>query len=176
MNRIRVAVGLVVAFWVTGGVGSAEEAPLRSRLEPFERLVGTVWIGAFPDGSLTDEQEFEWVYEGRFLRNRHRVKDAAGIVVYEGETIYAWDVSSETVVWWYWNATGGFVTGTLAQTEAGWSFAGANHAPAPQPEKVKGLFRFTAEDAWESVSYFQTDEGWKERFTMTFRPRDPSSD
>lgn len=155
---------------------AAEDELLSARLAPFNRLVGTVWVGAFPGTELIDEQEFEWVFEGRFLRNLHRVKNGEGAVVYQGETIYAWDVTTDTLVWWYWNSTGGFVTGTLSQTEDGWSFDGINHAPPPQPAEVKGLFRLIDPDTWESVQYFMSEDGWQERFTMVFRPREAAED
>ena len=32
----------------------------------------------------------------------------------------------------------------MQETEEGWAFEGTNHAPPPQPERVKGLFRFQA--------------------------------
>jgi len=142
------------------------------QLSPFAPLVGPVWVGQFPDGKAVDEQEFEWVYGGRFLRNVHRVKTPDGTVVYEGETIYAWDPKNETVVWWYWNSTGGHIVGTLEKAGDEWSFKGTNHAPPPQPEEVRGRLRLISDSEWQSVQYFPSDDGWKERFTMTFRPKE----
>lgn len=149
----------------------AEDPSPIAQLQPFATLVGTTWLGTFPDGNAVDEQEFEWVFGGRFLRNVHRVRTADGQVVYEGETIYAWNPKEETIVWWYWNTTGGHIVGTMKETDEGWLFEGENHAPPPQPEKVRGMFRLTSEKEWQSVQYFPSGDGWKERFTITFRPK-----
>ncbi len=163
---------LVLALTLVPHLSSADEGA-STALEAFDPLVGQVWVASFPNGGMTDEQEFEWVFGGKFLRNVHRVKNAEGDVVYEGETIYAWDPKAEAIVWWYWNATGGFVTGTLEETDEGWAFEGVNHAPPPQPERVKGLFRLEAADEWHSVQYFEGESGWEERFTMKFTPLAP---
>ena len=151
-------------------LGANDGVPI-PELQPFAPLVGRVWVGEFPDGKAFDEQEFSWVYGGRFLRNTHKVKTPDGAVVYEGETVYAWDPKQETIVWWYWNTTGGHIVGTMKKEGEGWLFEGENHAPPPQPDKVRGLFRLTAPDEWQSVQYFPSEGGWKERFTITFRPR-----
>ncbi len=170
LPRVSLA-ALVLALPALG----AEPASPIPALEPFAPLVGTVWVGTFPDGKTTDTQEFAWVYGGKFLRNVHRVRNAAGEVVYEGETIYAWDPKSETIVWWYWNATGGFITGTLVKSDDGWRVDGLNHAPPPQPERVRGSLRIRSKREWESVQYLPEGDGWKERFTMTFRPKEAAA-
>jgi hypothetical protein len=126
------------------------------------RWWGTQWIGRFPDGDLTDEQRFEWVYGGRFLRNTHRVRNAAGDVVYEGETIFAWDPSNDRIAWWYWNTTGGHITGTMVETEQGWISEGENHAPSGQTPRVRGAMVDITSVSWESVQYFERDGEWIE--------------
>ena len=97
-------------------VALAPRAPEASEIPehflPFEALVGGAWLGTFPDGKLTDRQVFEWIYDGKFLRNTHAVLGAGGKAVYEGETIYAWDHAKERVAWWYFNTTGGTWTST----------------------------------------------------------------
>ena len=165
------SIAIFVSVCLTLPVLAADPSPI-PQLQPFAQLVGTTWVGEFPDGKALDEQEFEWVFGGRFLRNVHRVKTLDGTVVYEGETIYAWDPKRESIVWWYWNTTGGHIVGTMASTDAGWLFEGENHAPPPQPERVRGMFRLTSDREWQSVQYFPSDDGWKERFTITFRPKE----
>lgn len=160
---------LALCFTIPALAGDVTPIP---QLQAFAALVGPTWVGEFPGGTVIDEQEFEWVFGGRFLRNVHRVINADGAVVYEGETIYAWDPKQETIVWWYWNATGGHIVGTMAKTTEGWMFEGVNHAPPPQPDKVRGLFRLRSEREWQSVQYFPSEGGWKERFTITFRPKE----
>jgi hypothetical protein len=142
-------------------------------LLPFASLVGKAWVGEFPGGNMTDEQTFEWIFGGKFLRSVHKVVNTDGATVYEGETIFAWHPNGKTIVWWYFNATGGFITGTITQADDGWVFEGINHSPPPQPQKVRGVWRIKSDSEWESVQYFlsETDE-WRETFTMTFRPKE----
>ncbi|HVR42361.1 MAG TPA: hypothetical protein VMS56_02850 [Thermoanaerobaculia bacterium] len=148
---------------------AAQGAGPREELAPLAPLVGSRWVGTFPGGKLTDEQRFEWVFGGRFLRNTHQVKNEAGEVVYEGETIYAWDETDRQIVWWYWNATGGFITGTLKREGDAWIASGVNHAPESQTPAVRSEIRIS-DGSWESRSFFQRDGEWTERFRMTFRP------
>lgn len=137
------------------------------KLAPLSPLVAQRWIGTFPNGKMTDEQQFEWVFGGKFLRNTHQVRNEAGKVVYEGETIYAWDPKGEQIVWWYWNTTGGFITGTLAGRGELWLAEGVNHAVGQTPA-VRSELRIS-QDSWESINYFQREGAWKEQFRMTFR-------
>jgi len=96
-------------------------------------------------------------------------KNEQGEVVYEGETIYAWDPKAQQILWWYWNATGGFITGTLTRRGETWLAEGVNHADGQQTPAVRSELRI-GQDSWDSISYFQKEGAWKERFRMTFRP------
>jgi hypothetical protein len=77
-----------VAWSITDEENGTEEV---EHLAPLAALVGTSWVGEFPGGCMTDTQEFEWMLGRKFLRNVHRVANAEGAVVYEGETIFGWD-------------------------------------------------------------------------------------
>ena len=171
-----VTLTLVLTPVTLGPARGAEAIPehVPPALRPFAPLVGTSWIGRFPDGDLTDEQRFEWVYGGRFLRNTHRVRNAAGDVVYEGETIFAWDPSNDRIAWWYWNTTGGHITGTMVETEQGWISEGENHAPSGQTPRVRGAMAEITSDSWKSVQYFERDGAWIEQWTTTYRPMEGS--
>jgi hypothetical protein len=41
--------------------------------QPLAFLAGHCWKGSFPGGKQTDEHCFTWIYEGKFLRDRHTV-------------------------------------------------------------------------------------------------------
>lgn len=157
---------LLLAMMGEGPDGSLPRPELRA----FAPLVGTTWIATFPNGTLTDEQRFEWLFGGKFLRIEHDVRNEEGTVVYRGETIYAWDATQERIVFWYWNETGGFVTGTLEPEGDTWVAEGINHAPPPQTPAVRTVIRL-AEDSWQSSHFFQRDGEWKEQFTITYRPK-----
>lgn len=115
-----------------------------------------------------DEQRFEWVYGGKFVRNPHWVKDASGKVVYEGETIYAFDPREQRLVWWYWNATGGFILGTAEWSGAHAEFVGENHAPGTQTERVRSTADL-GDGEWKSTGWFWKDGVWVEQGKRTYR-------
>jgi hypothetical protein len=60
--------------------------PSAPDFRPFEFLVGDCWVGSFPDGKATDEHCFEWVYDRKFIRDRHVVRN--GEAPYFGEALY----------------------------------------------------------------------------------------
>jgi hypothetical protein len=165
----------MLAAWMTTFVlvtapavdGSARQ-PL-GQLALFSPLVGREWVAAFPGNDITDTQRFEWVLGGKFLRNVHHVR-ASGKVVYEGETIYAWDQRAQRIVWWYWNSTGGYVVGTIAVREDGTLVAdGENHGSADQIDRVRSTIRIGT-DEWTSVGTQQRGGQWVEQPARTYRP------
>jgi hypothetical protein len=145
-------------------------------LRPLAALVGPKWVADFPGGKLSDTQIWSWAYDGKFLRSVHEVKDAEGRVVYGGETIYGWDAREEHLTWFYFNATGGIVTGTLEPdvpdvegSEGRWRIAGENHGPADQLQEVRGLMAIEG-DGWSSTSFALKDGEWREQAKLVFRP------
>jgi hypothetical protein len=78
---------------------------------PLEFLVGSCWAGTFPDGKQTDEHCFEWVFDHKFIRDRHVVRN--GKAPYAGETLYGWNVRQKQLAFWYWNSEGEVLTGTV---------------------------------------------------------------
>jgi hypothetical protein len=70
----------------------------RDAFAPMSFLAGHCWRGTFRDRpTVTDEHCFEWVYGGRFLRDRHVVRGDS--VPYEGETLFAWDHHENRIVY-----------------------------------------------------------------------------
>lgn len=172
---------ILSALVLGGAVGAAlaspaspdalrEQAAAKSAdpLAPLAPLADHAWEAAFPDGKLTDRQQFEWLYGRKFLRNPHQVRDASGQVVYSGETIYGWDASAATIRWWYFNATGGWIDGTVTvEADGALRFDGDNHAGAGQPAKVRSSSRFEG-DLWISTTWFERDGVWKQEREMVF--------
>jgi hypothetical protein len=108
------------------------------KLDAFAPLIGRDWISPLPKGNLTDTQRFEWMYSKKFIRNTHAVKTAKGEIVYEGETVYAWDARASRIVLWYWNASGGFLEGTVSIGGDGTiNTEGQNHGGANQLDRTR---------------------------------------
>lgn len=154
--------------------GDAPEAA-PAALRPFAPLVGTKWVAPSPNGKTTDEQKFEWLFDGRFLRNQHAVRDEKGATIYEGETIYAWDPLTEKVVWWSWNATGGHIVGTITPAAGGWIAEGVSHAAKAQSPRVRGAVRAITPQSWELVQYADRDGAWVEQPAITYRAVPPKT-
>jgi hypothetical protein len=167
MKSVIVALALFVLAGQADG-NSAAAQPL-GQLALFSPLVGREWVAEFPGNDVTDTQRFEWALGARFLRNTHQVR-AGGKVVYEGETIYAWDQRAKRIVWWYWNSTGGYVTGTMAIREDGAIVAsGENHGAADQLDRVRTIMR-VGTDEWTSAGAQERDGKWTEQPLRTYRP------
>ena len=154
-------------------LATAQPAPAPQplgQLAIFGPLVGRTWVAQFPGNNVTDTQRFEWVLGARFLRNVHHVR-AGDKVVYEGETIYAWDSRAQRIVWWYWNSTGGYVTGTIAIREDGAIVAdGENHGAKEQLDRVRSVMRIRP-DEWTSAGAQERNGTWTEQPPRTYRPR-----
>jgi hypothetical protein len=143
--------------------------PAPGKLDSFAPLVGRDWTAPLPQGNLTDVQRFEWMYGRKFIRNTHAVKTAKGEVVYEGQTVYAWDARSGRIVWWYWNVTGGFIEGTASIGADGViSIEGQNHGGANQLDRTRSTIRITG-DAWTFTPSFEKDGVWKSEPARTYR-------
>ena len=136
----------------------------------FAPLIGRSWTAEFPGGKATDHQQFEWVYGEKFVRNTHQVRSAEGGVVYEGETVYAWDARQQRIVWWYWNSTGGYVTGTAHRRDDGAIVSeGENSGPANQLDRTRLILRI-GDGQWTSQGAQQRDGKWTEQPARTYRP------
>jgi len=139
---------------------SAEPAP---HFQPQAFLAGHCWKGTFPDGQQTDEHCFEWVYGGKFLRDRHVVsKDAYG-----GETIYFWDADAKAVHYLYFNTAGGVSRGSVAARDDGTLVFPEERYSAEGVEQVyRSSWRREGDDAYLVLTEIQTPEGWKEAWHM----------
>ena len=164
------SVPLAAAFQVGDTSAAAAAVEPIEPLRPLAALVGPTWVAKFPNGKLTDTQTWTWAYGGKFLRSIHEVRDAQGKVVYGGETIYAWDARASQLVWWYFNATGGFVEGTLVPDgEASYLVEGENHAPASQKQVIRGVMEL-GNGTWSSTSLEEKDGAWREAAVLEFHP------
>lgn len=160
-------VHITLCFILLSAYGFSTEPAIPEHFKSFAPLIGKQWVAQFPGGG-SDTQMFEWVYEGKFLRNSHFVKNAEGKKVYEGETIFAWDFKEKKVAWWYWNTTGGHIIGIMWPEDGKLIFEGENNAPGGQTSKVRGAF-LMSKDTWTSVQYFWKDGAWVKQGEMSFK-------
>jgi hypothetical protein len=167
-RKLRIAGGvgfLVLATAAVRGVGAARAAEAAGNFEPMAFLVGSCWKGTFPDGKSTDEHCYEWVWGGKFVRDRHVVKSSGPD--YEGESVFAWDASKKKLVFWYFTNQGFYTTGTLEPRDEG--LVVPETVVGEKTSERKTVIRRNGPDSYTVRSEIQEAAGWKEQWTMELR-------
>lgn len=96
-------------------------------------------------------------------------QDKPGTPVYEGETVYAWDARAGRIVWWYWDASGGYLEGTTSVAADGTiTLEGQNHGDAKQLDRTRSIIRITA-DGWTFAPSYEKDGAWNREPARTYR-------
>jgi hypothetical protein len=150
---------------VAGPVAAQEVVPEHFRhLAP---LVGSCWRGAFPDGGQTDEHCFEWVYGTTYIRDHHVVR--GGETDYQGETLFAWDVERQIVVYWYWSSAGGVSTGSVQVAGAELRFPDEVHRQDGATRTFRSVWRMIDADRYLAITEEQTDQVWDELWRVELR-------
>ena len=135
-------------------------------LEPLAFLVGHCWAGTFPDGKQTDEHCFEWMFDRKFVRDRHVVHNAPK--PYSGETIYQWDRESQRITFTYWNSDGGIETGA-AYAENGVLTFPAKYRSAQGELDLRAVWTRDGDNAYRVEQYQRVGDAWKTMWTMTMK-------
>lgn len=133
---------------------AAEPAPVSAgkALEPLAFLVGHCWRGRFAGGQ-EDVHCFELVYDGRHIRDRHRVGTG-----YAGETIYSWSPSARAVEYVYFNSDGGVSRGTMLAEGDRLDFGDEIYTgPDGKQMRISTYWRRVGDDAYETVSQAGND-------------------
>jgi hypothetical protein len=162
MRRL-VAVTAVIFVGVLAGVRSVEaQQATRANLGPLEFLVGSCWIGTFPGGTVTDEHCFEWVYDRKFIRDRHVVRGGSP---YEGETIYGWDPLAKRLTWWYWSSDGQIIVGGVDYI-AEEIVLPARYATPNGETELKAVLTRLGNDGYRVAQSERSGGVWKPLWTM----------
>lgn len=144
------------------GAGSAAAG----HFTPLAFLEGKCWSGNFPDGVKSDEHCFEWIYGGKFLRDRHVV--TGGGPDYLGETIYAWDPEKKAVVYWYFNSDGGFSTGSLRVEGDALVFPNERFVNEGVETFYRSVWRRTGDDRYLAITETQQGDAWVEAWRIEY--------
>lgn len=129
-------------------------------LEPLAFLAGHCWKGDMPDGKSTDEHCFSWIYDGRFLRDRHVVR-VGDKPVYEGETIYYFNAASSQVEYLYITNGGGYSHGRMSPEADALDFPATTLVTAgSKPVGFRGRWTRAGSDAFDVLREYETEKGW----------------
>lgn len=131
---------------------------------PLAFLVGSCWVGTFPDGKQTDEHCFEWVHGRRFVRDRHVVRGGAA---YEGETVYSWDAKAGRIVYYYWASSGNTSQGRVEPSGEEIVFP-EKVATATGEVELRTMWTRVDADHYRSAVSQRTGDGWRPLWSMTF--------
>jgi hypothetical protein len=162
-SRISTAVATLVLALIAGRAGT--EAPEAGNFQPMAFLVGSCWKGTFPDGKSTDEHCYEWVWGGKFVRDRHVVKSARPD--YEGETLFAWDAPRKQIVFWYFSNQGFYTTGALEPRNG--ELVIPETVVGEKTQERKTVIRPNGADSYTVRSEMKEASGWKEQWTMELK-------
>lgn len=142
----------------------AEEAPA-SRFAPLEYLGGHCWKASFENGQ-TDEQCYDWLYGGKFLRSKHVVNSDPP---YEGTTIFSWDSKESRIRFHYFTSTGAVSEGYLEPDGEGIRIPETHVGEDGKTTEMETSYQQYGEVEYRVVSREKTAEGWKEMWALSYR-------
>jgi len=137
-------------------------------LKPMAFLAGHCWKGEFPDGKQTDEHCFQWLYDGKALRDTHTVR-APGRADYVGETTYYWDSVAKQVQFLYFENQGGISRGTVESTKAALVFPATQYVADGEAMTYRVRWTLIDGNSYEAWSEMQGPKGWVTMFKLTMR-------
>jgi hypothetical protein len=152
---------------------NADDKPLNEQLAPLAFLAGYCWSGPFADSKATDEHCYEWMYGGKFLRDRHIVR--GGQKPYRGETIFFWDGAENSVAYVYFNSDGGVSRGILKVEGQALMFPAERYTEGSVTREFSTtLVRENADNYYTSTRELK-DGDWQEAWRVAYRRGGPTS-
>ena len=140
--------------------------PKTPDFRPLEFLVGSCWVGTFPDGKATDQHCFEWVFDRKFIRDRHVVRNGKG--PYSGETIYGWDPEKKRLGFWYWNSEGDVILGAVEYRPESIVFP-TRIVSEKGTVEIRATWTRTGPDSYRVEQAHRAGEEWKPLWTMELK-------
>ena len=132
--------------------------------QPLAFLADHCWKGAFPGGG-TDEHCFTWVYDGKFLRDRHIVR-SKGKPDALGESIYFWNSAAKQLEYLYIENDGGFSRGPVAIDNEGLLFPDTRFVENGKTVVYRSRWQRNGATAYDVVTEFKSKDGWVPGFKV----------
>ena len=131
---------------------------------PLAFLADHCWKGAFP-GGRTDEHCFAWIYDGKFLRDRHTVR-AAGMPDALGESIYFWDSAARRLEYLYIESDGGFSRGPVSIDNETLIFPDTSFVEKGTTMVYRSRWQRRGTAAYDVVTEFKSNDTWVPGFKV----------
>jgi len=135
-----------------------------ARYQPLAFLADHCWKGAFP-GGRTDEHCFTWIYDGKFLRDRHTVH-AEGRPDALGESIYFWDSAAKRLEYLYIESDGGFSRGPVSIDNKALVFPDTSFVEKGKTMVYRSRWQRSGAGAYDVVTEFKSKDGWVPGFKV----------
>ena len=100
----------------TAAFAQAPTSPAANPLAPMAFLAGRCFKSPTVEGKDTDEHCFQWLYEGKVLRDVHTVRGAKHPDLV-GESTYYWDSAVNKIAYLYIEDQGGYMIGNVEPVE-----------------------------------------------------------
>jgi hypothetical protein len=164
MRRMLSSSAIVVALTIIS-IGAprpsaAQTTAVFDKLQPLAFLAGSCWKGTFTGRTVSDEHCFQWILNGRFLRDHHVVTgDSAP---YEGESTYAWDPVQKRITYWYIALPGYFSQGSVEAVDGALVFH--DNLVAATPQQLRSTWRQSGPDSYsvrvDDITGGKSKEAW----------------
>jgi hypothetical protein len=132
--------------------------------QPLAFLADHCWKGAFP-GGRTDEHCFTWIYDGKFLRDRHTVR-AEGKPDALGESIYFWDSAAKRLEYLYIESDGGFSRGPVSIDKEALVFPDTSLVENGKTTVYRSRWQRSGATAYDVLTEFKSNDGWAPGFKV----------
>lgn len=167
----------ILAIFLVGQAAIAQELPETEHGDRPSQgfawlgdLRGSCWVGVFPD-ETTEHRQCYTTQFGRFLRGTAALaesKEGAREVVFEGDSVFAWDEVSQRIVYFIWGSDGSY-----RQLEA-YVVGDELHFPIPSrddPARIlyRSAWRRIDADAFEVRRERPQESGWVTELTVVYR-------
>jgi hypothetical protein len=138
----------------------------RPEYQPLAFLAGHCWMGEFPGGGkTTDEHCFSWIYDGKFLRDQHRVR-IPGKPDALGESIYFWDASDNRLEYLYIESDGGSSRGPVTTQQGNLVFPDTTFIQEGKTQVYRSRWQPDGANAYDVVTEFKRKDGWVPGFKV----------
>jgi hypothetical protein len=153
--------------------GSAHAADALPGFGWFADMADACWVGAFPDGKTEHSQCYSTQF-GKFLRGTaalHVRQESESQLVFEGDSLFAWDEGRKRIVYYIWGSDG-----SHRQLEA--EYLGDELA-FPVPDKndatkvaYRSVWRRIDADTFEVRRERPGGDGWTSELKVVYRRAD----
>jgi hypothetical protein len=147
-----------------GDVVSANSSKIPEQFKAFYFLIGD-WVGTFADGKTTDYQHFEWLHDGKFIKNHHHSTGERG--GHAGDSIYALDPQRKVVTFWYWDNSGGISQGDFKVE--GEALQAEQDYRGEQNYKIRSIWKPLGPNDYEAQQFIWQEGEWRPFWTTHYR-------